>query len=68
MVLEVLVVVAISFFAGTVLVLNLGPDMKKRKEVVGTLCAIFAIAMFYSPCISIVRSTGSPTNSQIIYM
>ncbi|XP_024377763.1 bidirectional sugar transporter SWEET4 [Physcomitrium patens] len=53
-VMKLLMLVLVSFIAVTVLVLELIEDKKKRKTVIGTLCAVFAVGMYASP-LSIMR-------------
>lgn len=48
-VIKILVPILISFITMTVLVLELVHDHKKRKLIVGTLCAVFAVGMYISP-------------------
>ncbi|XP_024367363.1 bidirectional sugar transporter SWEET4 [Physcomitrium patens] len=48
-VMKVLLAVLILFTLVTVIVLELIHDKKKRKLVIGTLCAVFAVGMYVSP-------------------
>lgn len=48
-VMKVLMAVLITFIAVTILVLELVHDKKKRKLIIGTLCAVFAVGMYVSP-------------------
>lgn len=56
-VMKVLLAVLILFTLVTVIVLELIHDKKKRKLVIGTLCAVFAVGMYVSPLTVMVRFT-----------
>jgi solute carrier family 50 protein (sugar transporter) len=48
-VMKILVVVVVGFISVTVLVLEVVSDKDKRKLIIGTLCAVFAVGMYASP-------------------
>lgn len=58
-VMKALLAVLIGFIAVTVLVLELVHDKKKRKVVIGTLCAVFAVGMYVSPLTVMVSSSNT---------
>lgn len=46
---KILVLVVVGFIAVTALVLEVVHDKNKRKVIIGTLCAVFAVGMYISP-------------------
>jgi solute carrier family 50 protein (sugar transporter) len=66
-VVKVLLPVVAGFVAVTLLVLLLIPhDHQKRKTVIGTLCAVFAVAMYVSPLTIMVRASSTLTYPVLI--
>ena len=55
-VVKALVPVILGFLLVTVLVLELIKSHPKRKTVIGTLCAVFAVAMYISPLTVMVHA------------
>lgn len=64
-VMKVLMAVLITFIAVTILVLELVHDKKKRKLIIGTLCAVFAVGMYVSPLTVMVCFSNTSTISFI---